>query len=326
MKRPRVGPPQRKLQVEDAKTYGRVSVHCVGTGISLPELRAHVFRRGFGNDGELGTNSLKLDRSEAEEFLHITNAPMFITPPSLTQSRPQQPQDFAISQNYWVQPPEEDEAASEAVALVAQAQEQLLMATQDIFYFDYGCVVFWGLTEQEEKAALTELATFVDEPVTEEERENSYDKMEFIIDRKANPQKPIRFDLIKMKSLQMEEKLALSYAMAQSSKLFVFESRVLRSLESTRYLPRELATRGTISCSKKELNTLIGKLFVEQTEVNLFSSILDTPDFLWDDDEYLPPYQYTRSYLEVDDRVELLNRFLFLFDLLVLLPVIGNVL
>ena len=41
--------------------------------------------------------------------------------------------------------------------------------------------------------------------------------------------------------------------------------------------------------------------------VNLFSSILDTPDFLWDDDEHLPAYQYTRSYLEVDDRVHLLN-------------------
>jgi hypothetical protein len=63
---------------------------------------------------------------------------------------------------------------------------------------------------------------------------------------------------------------------AQSSKLFVFESRVLESLESTRYLPRELAKYGKISSSKKDLNQLIGKLFVEQTEVNLFSSILDT--------------------------------------------------
>ena len=60
---------------------------------------------------------------------------------------------------------------------------------------------------------------------------------------------------------------------AQSSKLFVFESRVLESLESTRYLPRELAKYGKISSSKKDLNQLIGKLFVEQTEVNLFSSI-----------------------------------------------------
>lgn len=85
---------------------------------------------------------------------------------------------------------------------------------------------------------------------------------------------------MKLRSLRTEEKLALSYAMAQSSKLFVFESRVLQSLERTRYLPKELAAKGIIKASKKELNQLIGQLFVEQTEVNLFSSILDTPDFL----------------------------------------------
>lgn len=112
---------------------------------------------------------------------------------------------------------------------------------------------------------------------------------------------------MKLRSLRAEEKLALSYAMAQSSKLFVFESRVLESVERTRFLPKELAMEGKISCSKKDLNRLIGQLFVEQTEVNLFSSILDTPDFLWDDDEYFPTYDYTRKYLEVDDRVELLN-------------------
>ena len=135
----------------------------------------------------------------------------------------------------------------------------------------------------------------------------SYDQMEYIFDRAANPQRPIKFDRIKLRSLNIEEKLALSYAMAQSSKLFVFERNVLQSVERTRYLPKELAKSGKISLSKKDLNQIIGQLFVEQTEVNLFSSILDTPDFLWDDDEFLPTYQYVRSYLEVDHRVALLN-------------------
>jgi len=58
----RVGPPQRKLLIEDTNNYGRVSVHCVGTGINLPNLRAYIFRRGFGNGGELDSSSMKLDR------------------------------------------------------------------------------------------------------------------------------------------------------------------------------------------------------------------------------------------------------------------------
>ena len=47
-----------------------------------------------------------------------------------------------------------------------------------------------------------------------------------------------------LRSSKMEEKLALSYAMAQSSKLFVFELKVLQSLEKTRFLPKELAMKG----------------------------------------------------------------------------------
>lgn len=75
--------------------------------------------------------------------------------------------------------------------------------------------------------------------------------MEFIFDRKANPQRPIRFDRMRLRSLKVAEKLALSYAMAQSSKLFVFENRVLSSVEMTRYLPQELAVGGKIVATKK---------------------------------------------------------------------------
>ena len=91
----KLGPPSRRSiqpklpttedQVEQAKT-GRVSVHCVGGSISLPELRAHVFRRGFGTGGAdlmldetIDKMSLKLDRSDSEEYLHISNEPMFVS-------------------------------------------------------------------------------------------------------------------------------------------------------------------------------------------------------------------------------------------------------
>ena len=233
-----------------------------------------------------------------EEVLHVSNAPLFISLDNSIDNKKTAP-DLLNSENFDANTDEEENSW--------KARERLLMTTQDIFYFDYGCVVFWGLTTAEEKAAMTELAKFTIEPVSPEELDNSYDTMEFVLDRKANPQRPIRFDRMRLRTLVLEEKLALSYAMAQSSKLFVFESKVLQSVEMTRYLPKELANKGKIGSSKKELNMLIGQLFVEQTEVNLFSSILDTPDFLWEDDEHLPAYEYTRSYLEVDERVALLN-------------------
>ena len=91
----KLGPPSRRSiqpklptteeHIEQAKT-GRVSVHCVGSSINLPELRAHVFRRGFGTGGSelmvddiIDRMALKLDRSDSEEYLHISNEPMFVS-------------------------------------------------------------------------------------------------------------------------------------------------------------------------------------------------------------------------------------------------------
>lgn len=53
-RRRKVGPPNRggnsKLTSrEESLAAGRVSVYCIGAGLDLQALRAHVFRRGFGN-------------------------------------------------------------------------------------------------------------------------------------------------------------------------------------------------------------------------------------------------------------------------------------
>jgi uncharacterized Rmd1/YagE family protein len=334
-----MGPPQRKYQQREQEAVsGRVSVYCVGGEIDLSALRAHIFRRGFGAKS---TPELTLSRRAPdvdEEFLHVSNAPLYLTtdgssivPASRSlhkddgsngvvnhsskldiNSKIDELANALISQEILENHQINDKSSNSLSTftdseLSWKTKEALLMSTQDIFYFDYGCVVCWGLSASEEKAVLTELQAFTIEPVTSDELQDSFDTMEFAFDRTVNPQKPIKFDRMKLRSLQSDEKLALSYAMAQSSKLFVLESKVLESVERTRYLPKELAREGRIFCSKKDLNRLIGQLFVEQTEVNLFSTILDTPDFLWDNDEYFSTYQYCRSYLEVDERVSLLN-------------------
>lgn len=337
-----LGPQKRsrkQLIPTDETLTGRVSVYCVGGALDLQALRSHVFRRGFGSqivgdDIDPRTAELVLARGKPGEMaiadddvLHISNAPLFIAAAAADKrgvgrrgggdsSEDRQAEGWETEVVDGFSPTSSSIVSGSGVDrdddTVSDEEwkqrEMLLMTTQDIFYFDYGCVVFWGLSVAEEQAAMAELATFTVDPVNSSELDASYDTLEYTFDRKANPQRPIRFDRMKLRSLQTAEKLALSYPMAQSSKLFVFESRVFDSVEMTRYLPKELAKTGRIdSSSKKALNQLIGELFVEQTEVNLFSSILDTPDFLWESDEHLPAYQYTRAYLEVDNRVELLN-------------------
>ena len=51
-RRRKVGPPNRGGKLvsrEENLAAGRVSVYCIGAGLDLQALRAHVFRRGFGN-------------------------------------------------------------------------------------------------------------------------------------------------------------------------------------------------------------------------------------------------------------------------------------
>eukprot|EP00617_Octactis_speculum_P023924 CAMPEP_0185769246 /NCGR_PEP_ID=MMETSP1174-20130828/53471_1 /TAXON_ID=35687 /ORGANISM="Dictyocha speculum, Strain CCMP1381" /LENGTH=152 /DNA_ID=CAMNT_0028454239 /DNA_START=95 /DNA_END=553 /DNA_ORIENTATION=- len=96
--------------------------------------------------------------------------------------------------------------------------------------------------------------------------------------------------------------------MAQSSKLFVFEERLELTMSSVKKIPEELATYGKISLTHNQVSKMIGKLFLARTQVNLHSDILDEPDFLWECDEWEPFYRRIMVYLDIENRVELLNK------------------
>lgn len=52
----------------------------------------------------------------------------------------------------------------------------------------------------------------------------------------------------------------------------------------------------------------IGQLFIMRINVNLVSNILDTPEIFWSEPTLEPLYTAMRSYLEISQRVELLNQ------------------
>lgn len=104
------------------------------------------------------------------------------------------------------------------------------------------------------------------------------------------------------------EKLSISFAMAQSIKLSVLELRVEETFETTRVYPVELAEKGHISLEQTEVSKMIGHLFIVKAGVNLESDMLSTPDWFWDNDEWEPVYKHALKYLEVDNRVNILNK------------------
>ncbi|QID84833.1 nuclear division protein [Saccharomyces pastorianus] len=194
----------------------------------------------------------------------------------------------------------------------------------EIFIFHYGVIVFWNFTEIQEKNILGDI-TFADyknlmiRPLDEQDIET--EQFHFEYDR--DTERPRIFnDIVTLRSGDHIIELTLSHAIAQSSKLSRFESRISPILISVTKLPKRLALYGTLGLKREQLLKKSGKLFKLRVDVNLSSTILDTPEFFWSFEPSLHPlYVAMREYLEIDQRVQVLNDrckvFLEFFDICV---------
>ncbi len=77
--------------------------------------------------------------------------------------------------------------------------------------------------------------------------------------------------------LPSQAQLAISYALAQSTKLSLHERRVVALVGETRTLPEELAATGHVDLPHGLVARLIGRVFIEKSAVNLLTPVLDTP-------------------------------------------------
>ena len=71
-------------------------------------------------------------------------------------------------------------------------------------------------------------------------------------------------------------KQAISYAIAQSTKLGTYEERIADIIDTTIELPKQLAATGKVKMGRKDMSKLIGRVFLDKCAVNLLSSVLDT--------------------------------------------------
>ena len=146
----------------------------------------------------------------------------------------------------------------------------------DIFYFPFGCTIIWGGEESEEKSILDELKPFENESIENIETDLIYfkydlDQEKTYIDEEKN-------EIILGSDLDFI-KLSISHALAQSIKLSTLETSVTKLIDRTTPLQREMATKGSVSLSKKEISKQIGRLFKERYIINMHSDILDVPEF-----------------------------------------------
>jgi len=102
-------------------------------------------------------------------------------------------------------------------------------------------------------------------------------------------------------------KLSLSHALAQSVKISLFEELISSTIEETKDIPEVIIETGKIGMPHKEIMQQIGQLFLLRTNINSVGSVLDSPEVFWSYPDLQPLYDAARSYLEIPQRINLLN-------------------
>ncbi|KAI9003746.1 hypothetical protein BC832DRAFT_559834 [Gaertneriomyces semiglobifer] len=175
----------------------------------------------------------------------------------------------------------------------------------ECLFFEYGVVVMWGLSEEEEQRILALLEPFEEEKLPPADVEVE----EFHFHYNAYQQPRIYNDVITLKNpANYMIKVAISHAIAQSVKLALFEELIEETIEGMKHVPTVLAETGNIRMSRKSVNRKIGQLFIMRINVNLVSNVLDIPEIFWSEPALEPLYMAIRGYLEISQRVDLLNQ------------------
>ena len=97
----------------------------------------------------------------------------------------------------------------------------------------------------------------------------------------------IRDDMITLRTPSPKIKLAISHAIAQSVKLSVFEDSMENTMTGSKFLPAELARRGELGLTRREVVKMSGRLFRLRVGIMLGGTVLDTPEWFWESEPEL---------------------------------------
>ncbi|KAG2107317.1 hypothetical protein BD769DRAFT_1392962, partial [Suillus cothurnatus] len=86
-----------------------------------------------------------------------------------------------------------------------------------------------------------------------------------------------------------------------------FEELISNTIEDTKDIPETLSETGKIGIPHKEIMRKTGELFILRTNINSVGSVLDSPEVFWSFPDLQPLYDAARSYLEIPQRINLLN-------------------
>lgn len=135
------------------------------------------------------------------------------------------------------------------------------IGAQEVFVFDFGSAVFWGFSRGEETNLLKTIRMFVTKGfVHAQEFQSGEDDMAFVCVPTAETEAiTIANDVISLPDeTSTKQRMSVSFAIAQSTVLAIFEARVELKVEDYRYIPETLAASGKVQLTERQLGMMIG--------------------------------------------------------------------
>ena len=243
-----------------------------------------------------------------------------------------------IGQEKWTEsdwPLSEDEEAtatsnlhqqiSQASSAQRAASAPIDLTAPEIYLFSFGACVFWNFPDEKyEKDWISkfllegDLRKCCGDLYQQDEIDSAMDDMSFQYQHPQLHQDSedgkaiantftIKQDVCMLSTRDSGEKLAVSFALAKSSLLSIYELRVQQVIERNSHLPEEMAKDGKVHMTTHELSQEVGRLFLVKHGINLDQSLIDTPEEFWEDDRFESTYDITLKYLKIMKRLDLVN-------------------
>ncbi|WWC89384.1 uncharacterized protein L201_004307 [Kwoniella dendrophila CBS 6074] len=193
----------------------------------------------------------------------------------------------------------------------------------EIWIFNNGSFVTWGLTEEEGRSFLREIIRKKGWNVEYgrlEAKEYEVEEVDFVVDPDAKTH--ILGNLIllgkppKLSTFSPSPSLAsllarytLSLSLSRSSSLSVLEDRLDNHIASVSILPRALQKTGRQPLDRKEVIRKMGELMTLRMAVNTSGGGLDdTPEFYWSEPELETYFDSIAAEFEIKERIDAFNK------------------
>lgn len=171
-------------------------------------------------------------------------------------------------------------------------------STRLLVVFNFGIVVFWDFSAQEEGDIIKLLEKAMYGKLAMSAGLYSSYQNKIVATRK----KLIQNDIIFLKENSPDEKTFISYALAQDLFLDRIAQEVEGFMTNFKILSRHLVKFGNTDLKPKQVYKIIGNIFLLLNKITYKKGIFDMPDY--DFEQYQASYDEAQSYLNISTRVE----------------------